>query len=80
MYEFDPRWSSDPRDHDYGRELSQGSRGGSSVSRERAAIDPRDVFMKDLDLPRGPERQRVRVRDHHVTLRGSPARCSRASI
>lgn len=27
--DFDPRWSDDPRDRDdYGRELSQGSRGG----------------------------------------------------
>lgn len=62
------------RDDDYGRELSQGSRGGSSDSRERPVIDPRDVFTKDLDLPRGPERQRVRVRDHEVRLRGSESR------
>jgi len=74
--DFDPRWPDDARDRDrdQGRELSQGSRGGSSDPRERAALDPRDVFMKDLDLPRGPDRERVRVRDHHVTLRGSESR------
>jgi hypothetical protein len=72
--DFDPRWPDDPRDRDGGRELSQGSRGGSSDSRERASLEPRDVFMKDLDLPRGPERERVRVRDHYVTLRGSESR------
>ena len=72
---FDPRWTDDPRDRDdRGRELSQGSRGGSSDSRERAVIDPRDVFTKDLDLPRGPDRQRVRARDHEVRLRGSESR------
>ena len=74
MYEFDPRWPDDPREHDHGRELSQGSRGGSSDSRDRAVIDPRDVFTKDLNLPRGPERQRVRARDHEVRLRGSESR------
>ena len=74
--DFDPRWPDDARDRDrdQGRELSQGSRGGSSDPRERASLDPRDVFMKDLDLPRGPDRERVRVRDHHVTLRGSESR------
>jgi DNA-binding PadR family transcriptional regulator len=74
MRDIDPRSYHDPRDDAYGRELSQGSRGGISDPRERASLDPRDVFMKDLDLPRGPERERVRVRDRHVTLRGSESR------
>lgn len=75
--DFDPRWPDDrdeARRAESGRELSQGSRGGSSDPRERASLDPRDVFMKDLDLPRGPDRERVRARDHHVTLRGSESR------
>ena len=43
--DFDPRWSDDPRDRDdYGRELSQGSRGGLSNPREREPLDARDVF------------------------------------
>jgi DNA-binding PadR family transcriptional regulator len=75
--DFDPRWSDDSRGRDgrdEGRELSQGSRAGTSDARDRDSLDPRDVFMKDLDLPRGPERERVRVRDHCVTLRGSESR------
>jgi hypothetical protein len=74
MYEFDPRWADDARERGHGRELSQGSRGGSSDPRECASLDPRDVFMRDLDLPRGPERERVWLRDRHVTLRGSESR------
>jgi len=73
--DFDPRWSDDLRDRDdYGRELSQGSRGGLSDSRDRTSLDPRDVFMRDLNLPRGPERQRVSARGGDVTLRGSESR------
>ena len=61
--DFDPRWNDDPRDDDHrddlrreesGRELNQGSRGISSDPLERDARDPRDVFTRDLDLPRGP--------------------------
>src|SRR5580765_121361 len=54
--DFDSRWNDDPRDRDnYGRELSQGSRGGLSNPREREPLDARDVFTRDLELPRGPE-------------------------
>jgi hypothetical protein len=50
---FDPRWDIDPRERDdQSRDLSRGSR-GASVPRERERTDPRDVFMKDLDLPAG---------------------------
>ena len=54
--DFDPRWTDDPRDRDdYGREPSQGSRGGLSNPRERKPLGARDVFTRDLELPRGPE-------------------------
>jgi hypothetical protein len=54
MPEFDARWNDDPRDPaDRGRELSQGSRGGLSNPREREQLHPRDVFTRDLELPRG---------------------------
>jgi hypothetical protein len=54
--DFAPRWTDDPRDRDdYGRELSQGSRGGLSNPRERERLDARDVFTRDLELPRGRE-------------------------
>ena len=73
--DFDSRWDDDPRDRDnYGRELSQGSRGGLSNPREREPLDARDVFTRDLELPRGPERERVWARDSDVTLRGSEVR------
>jgi hypothetical protein len=52
----------DPRDQD---------------SRDRAnreIQDPRDVFMRDLDLPRTTERAIVRDRDHEYSLRGSETR------
>ena len=70
----DPRWDDDPRDRDHGRELNQGSRGGMSDSRDRASLDPRDVFLRDLNLPRGPERWPVRARGGDVRLRGSESR------
>ena len=73
--DFDPRWPDEPRDRDdYGRELSQGSRGGLSNPREREPLDARDVFTRDLELPRGPERERVWARDSDVRLRGSEVR------
>jgi hypothetical protein len=36
--------------------------------------DPRDVFSRDLNLPRGPERELVHDRDREYTLRGSETR------
>jgi hypothetical protein len=42
-------------------------------SRERG-VDPRDVFTRGLDLPRGLEREIVRDRDREYTLRGSESR------
>ena len=73
--DFDSRWNDDPRERDdYGRELSQGSRGGLSNPREREPLDARDVFTRDLELPRGPDRERVWARDSDVRLRGSEVR------
>ena len=42
-------------------------------SRERD-VDSRGVFTRDLDLPRGLEREIVRDRDREYTLRGSESR------
>ena len=70
----DARWGDDPRDRDDGsRDLSRGSRGGSDP-RERERVDPRDVFMERVNLPRGMEREHVHFRDHDYTLRGSETR------
>ena len=76
--DFDPRWPDerdDARRAEPGRELNQGSRGGTSDALERdLSRDPRDVFTRDLDLPRGPNRERVWIREQSVLLRGSEVR------
>src|SRR6185503_13312448 len=59
MLEHDPRTAEDPRDRDV---------------RERDGTDPRDVFLRELDLPRGPDRERVFDGDREYTLRGSESR------
>src|SRR2546427_10770340 len=38
------------------------------------SLDPRDGFMRDVDLPRGPERELVHDRDRDYTLNGSESR------
>jgi hypothetical protein len=38
------------------------------------SFDPREPFTRELNLPRGPEREIVRDRDREYTLRGSEAR------
>jgi hypothetical protein len=71
---FDVRWGDDPRDRDdNARDLSRGSR-GLSDPRDRERVEPRDVFVDRISLPRGPEREHVRFRDHYYTLRGSESR------
>jgi hypothetical protein len=59
---YDPRSSSD-RDRDDFADRTRGSRGGSSQRDHAADRDPREVFTKDLDVPRGRERRPVRERD-----------------
>lgn len=64
----------DPRPHEPERpDPSRASRVGGEAG-ERAHTDPRDVFADRLDLPRGPERERVEVRARTYALRGSEAR------
>jgi len=70
----DARWGDDPRDRDdNSRDLSRGSRGGSDP-RDRERVDPRDVFMEHVNLPRGLEREHVHHHGHDYTLRGSETR------
>ena len=61
MFDDDLRWGSDPRQRD-------------DDTRDRDPVDPRDVFVNKLDLPRGPERELVRDRDREYALRGSESR------
>jgi hypothetical protein len=49
----------------------QGSRDDARWPERERSYDPRDVFTRDLGLPRGLEREIVRHRDHEYTLRGS---------
>ena len=54
-------------------EVSRGSRGGGE-QRSEVSTNPRDVFSRDLGLPRGSSRRRVRDRIHSYELRGSEVR------
>ena len=73
--------STGPRDdhsEDDTRNRGDDSRGfeRNRDSRTRdEGLDPRDVFMRDLDLPRGPDREIVHDGpDREYTLRGSETR------
>jgi hypothetical protein len=72
----------DPRDIDDGRERDDGradrSRGGRAGEDARApdepSRDPRDVATRGLDLPRGQERELIRVRERTYELNGAESR------
>jgi len=76
----DPGWGDDPRDRaDHSRDLTRGSRGGSDP-RERERVDPRDVFMERVNLPRGMEREHVLLRDREYTSSVDPSMCECPSL
>jgi hypothetical protein len=63
----------DPRSlHDGDRD--DRSRGGSGERDHAADRNPRDVFGKDLDLPRGRQRRPVRERDRVHEIDGTESR------
>ena len=70
---YDPRSSSD-RDRDDFADQSRGSRGGPGERDHAGDRDPREVFTKDLDLPRGRERRPVRERDRVYEINGTESR------
>ena len=75
---FDPR-DYDSRDrNESSRDLGRGGRAPGD-GRERDSEDPRDVFMRDLDLPLGHDREHVYDPDRHYTLRESESRTCRLS-
>lgn len=56
-------------------DISRGGRAGGDVNRlSPVERDYRDVFIRDLALPQGSERERVRHRDRDYELRGSETR------
>ena len=65
---------SDDRNDSGSWDRSLGSRGGSSDRDRNEERDPRDVFTKDLDLPRGRERRPVRERDRVYGINGAESR------
>lgn len=70
----DARWGDDPRDRDDKWRAPDRESRSRSDPRERERTDPRDVFMHDIDLPRGLEREHVYYHGHDYTLRGSETR------
>jgi hypothetical protein len=69
---FDPLDDARDRDDREGLDRHRSGR-GPGEERERS-LDPRDVFMRDLDLPRDRERQEISLRDRSYELRGSESR------
>jgi hypothetical protein len=67
---YDPR-SGDGRERDDSRDVSRGSRGGAGERDRTEEHDPRDVFTRDLDLPRGPDRELVRERERTYEINGA---------
>jgi hypothetical protein len=65
MFDDDPRWGDSREREDPGRDRD---------GRDREPGDPRDVFLRDLDLPRSHHRERVHDRDREYTLRESESR------
>lgn len=63
----------DPRHDALDREGADG-RARVYEDRERGDLDPRDGLMRDLDLPRGEERELVAVRDRVYELDGEESR------
>ena len=65
----------DPRDIRAGAAGRSPAAAEAADEPERARTDePRDALTRDLDLPRGPRRERVRRRDWEGDLRGSEVR------
>ena len=69
---YDPR--DDDRDRGSAWDRSLGGRGSTSDRDRNDERDPRDVFTKDLDLPRGRERRPVRERDRVYEIDGAESR------
>jgi hypothetical protein len=67
----DAEQARQPRDRDWREERDRDARDRGD---ERGSLGPRDVFMRDLDLPHGDERELVHDRDRDYSLNGSDTR------
>lgn len=70
---YDSRLTED-RDRTNSGDRSRGSRGGTSERDRNDERDRGDVFTKDLDLPRGRQRELVRERDRVYEINGAESR------
>ena len=59
---------------EHGRDRRDDARCPERERDGRGPYDPRDAFTRNVDLPRGREREIVRDRDREYTLRGSESR------
>jgi hypothetical protein len=71
--------SYDPRDDDHrdgGKRWDhpRGNRGGRSEHDHNAVFDPRDVFVRAVDLPLGHDRELVRDRERTCKINGTDSR------
>src|SRR3954469_5523210 len=63
-----------PGDARQSNHSGQDSRDDARWPERERSHDPREAFTRDLNLPRGLERETVRDRDREYTLRGSETR------
>jgi hypothetical protein len=70
---YDPRLDN-ARDRSSSWERDFGSRGGKSERDPDHGRDSNDIFTRDLDLPRGREREPVRERDGVYEINGTESR------
>jgi hypothetical protein len=70
---YDPRDCDDRNGGGYS-ERTRGGRSGRTDRQDEQACDPRDVFVREVDLPRTPEREFVRDRDRTYELNGTDSR------
>jgi hypothetical protein len=75
---YDPRWD-DGRDRGGSWDRSRGRRGGTSERDWESEHDRSDVFTKDLDLPRGPDRELVHERERTYEINGAES-CMLATV
>jgi hypothetical protein len=72
---WDPRDIDDARQRDGAADRNSGSRAGHDAREpDEQSRDPRDVAARGLDLPRGEERELIRIRERTYELNGAESR------
>jgi hypothetical protein len=74
MWDYcDPR-ESDERNRDVSWDRPRGSRGGRSDREDETPYEPRDVFVRAVDLPLDVERELVQERERTYEMNGTDSR------